>query len=166
VKDNYFDRGDSMTVWAIEIRYGYGGEGDERPTRDEAKAQIEEAKRRLDTGERFEDLASEYNEDGSLSEYRFGHETRSMDKSFRASKREEAMRLSQGEISEIHENMNTFFILMCVEKEAEGYDPFEDAKGHVKIVYLNEKYEELVDDLVEAADVEINQPELDRVEIR
>ncbi len=156
-KEKYFDRGDRVKVWAIEIIYGRREGYPESLTRDEAKAKIEEAKKRLDTGERFEDLASEHNENGFLNEYVFDYETRSIDKSHRASKREEAMRLCEGEISDIYEEMNSFFILKCVEKEKLGYLPFEDVRGRVKKLYVDGKYEELIDNLMSTAEVEINE---------
>jgi len=166
VKDSYFDRGHRVEVWAIEIIYGRREGYPESLTRDEAKAKIEEAKRRLGKGERFEDVASEYNENGSLNHYVFDHETRSLDKSHRASKREEAMRLSEGEISDIYEEMNSFFILMCVEKERLGHEPYEEVRGAVKRHYIDAEYQSLVDERVKAAEVEVNSSVYEGIAVR
>jgi hypothetical protein len=166
VKDRYFDRGYRAKVWAIEIIYGQRGGYPESLTRDEAKAKIEEAKKRLDKGERFEDVASEYNEDGSLNDYYFDHETRSLDKSHRASKREEAMRLSEGEISDIYDEMNSFFILKCIEKERLGHEPYEEVRGAVRRYYVEAEYQSLVGERVEAAEVEVNSPVYQGIAVR
>jgi hypothetical protein len=165
-KGHRYDRGYRVKVWAIEVQYGRRSGYEEWLTREEAKAKIEEAKRRLDEGEPFEALAAEYNENGELNEDVFDFESRLADKSHRASRREEAMSLSEGETSDIFEDMSAFFILKCLEKEALGYQPYEEVAGHVRRHYVQEKYEALVDELVEAAAVEVNQPEWDRVEMR
>jgi hypothetical protein len=166
VKDSYYDRGHSVTLWAIEIHYGgtmgYGGSR----ARDEAKAGIEEVKRRLDAGERFEDLAAEQNENGEVYEYVFDFESRSIDRSHRASRRDEAMALSEGETSGVFESMSAFFILKCMEKKQLGYQPFDEVKGSVQRQYVEQKYQELKAELVESASVEIDREEWDRVEVR
>ncbi len=166
VKDIHYDRGHSATVWAIEIHYGVSTGYEGSLTREEAKAKIEEVKRRLNAGERFEDLAAEHNQNGEVHEYVFDFETRSMDKSHRASRRDEAMSLYEGEVSGIFEEMSAFFILKCVEKEALGHQPFDEVKGSVQRPYVQQKYQELVAELVESASVEIDPGEWDRIEVK
>jgi len=165
-KDERYDRGDRAKVWMIEVHYGKRSGYEEPLSREEAKAHIEEAKRRLDEGEPFEDVAARYNEYGEFNEDVFDFETRLADKSHRASRREEAMSLSEGEISGIFEEMSAFFILKCVEKEALGHRPYEEVKGHVGRHYVEQRHQALVEELVNAAVVEINRPEWDRIEIR
>ena len=165
VKDTAYDRGYSVAVWAIEIHYGTSGYG-RSLTRAEAQEKIEEVKRRLDAGERFEDLAAEYNADGEAYEYFFDFESRSMDRSHRASIRDEAMALSEGETSAPFENMNAFFILKCIEKKALGCLPFDEVKGNVQRQYVEQRYQELVADLVKSASVQVDRAEWDRVEVK
>jgi len=162
-KGERYDRGYGVKIWAIEVHYGKRSGYEEWLTRDAAKAKMEEVKQRLDAGERFEDLAAEYNENGELNEDVFDFESRLADKSHRASTREEAMSLSEGETSDVFEDMSAFFILKCVGKEALGCQPYEEVKGSVQRHYVQEKYQALVAELVKAAVVEIDRQEWDRM---
>jgi hypothetical protein len=51
-------------------------------------------------------------------------------------------------------------------RESLGYHTFEEVEEAVTRIYLRQQYERLVDRLVKSATIEINQPELDRVEVR
>lgn len=166
MRDTHYDRGDRVRVWGIQVQYGARGGYSEALTRDEARARIEEAQERLEQGLPFEEVASEYNEDGVLNEELFDFESRSGDRSHRAGRRAVAMELDEGETSEVFEDMSAFFILKCVEHEALGYAPYEDVEGSVRQHYLHETYEGLIDDLVEGARVEVDQAVLDGIQVR
>jgi len=166
MRDAHYDRGDRVRVWGIQIQYGARGGYREALTRDEARARIEGAQERLEQGELFEEVASEYNEDGGLNEEVFDFESRSGDRSHRAGRRAVAMELDEGETSEVFEDMSAFFILKCVEREALGYAPYEEVEGSVRRHYLHETYEGLIGDLVEGARVEVDQAVLEGIQVR
>jgi len=165
-KDTHYDRGHRVRTWAIDVQYGKREGYPTSLTRDEAKAKIEEAKARLDQGDRFEDVASDYNEDGSLNEEVFDFETRAADKSHRAVRRDEAMALSDGDTSDIFEDMSAFFILKCVERERLGYQPYEEVRESVKRRYLEGRYQALVEQLVRTAEVEVDSPVYEGIAVR
>ena len=165
-KHTHYDRGHRVRTWAIDVQYGEREGYPASLTRDEAKAKIEEAKARLDDGDRFEDVASDYNEDGALNEEVFDFETRSADKSHRAVRRDEAMALSDGETSDTFEDMSAFFILKCVERERLGYQPYEEVRESVKRRYLEGRYQALVEQLVRTAEVEVNSPVYEGIAVR
>jgi hypothetical protein len=166
IKDKHYDRGSRVKVRGIAIHYGQREGYPDVLTRDEAKVKIQEAQERLEKGERFEDAASEYNEDGSLNEEVFDFESRPADKTHRYVRRLEAMKLAEGETSGIFEDMNAFFIVKCIERDDLGYRPFEEVRHNVRSHYTGEKYTELIDDLVRNAKVEINESVYDEVAVR
>lgn len=165
VKEQHFDRGYRVKVWAIEViagaREGYA----KSYTPEEARARIEEAKRKLEAGERFEAVAATYNENGELHERVFDFESRSADK-MQAAMRDEAMRLEEGQTSGIFQEMNALYVLKCIEKEPLGYRTFAEAQDLVTRMHLRQSYERLVDRLVKSATIKMNRAELDRVEVR
>jgi len=166
VKDELYDRGDRVTVWAIEISFGQREGESEGLTREEARAEIEGVKARLDRGDRFEDLAGEYNDSGSLNERTMDDDTARFDWRRRPHTREHAMKLGEGEASDIFEEGGAFCILKCAERNDLGYMPFDEVKGNVRTRYTDEKYEEMADRLVRDAQVEINRPVYDRITVR
>jgi len=168
VKGRYFDRGYRVKVWAIEVMVGKGEGGAQSHTEQEAQARITEAKARLDKGEAFEEVAAAYNENGGLHEQVFDYETSQMaDRSrMAAARREAAMRLSEGEVSEVLREMNTCYILKCVKKDALGYLPFEEVEEPLRRMYTRDRYEQRVDEMVKSATIKVNQAELARIETR
>ncbi|GMQ61953.1 peptidyl-prolyl cis-trans isomerase [Vallitalea maricola] len=73
--------------------------------------------------------------------------------------------LAIGEISEIIEENNYFIIIRLIDKVDNGYKSFEEVKDHVRINYSKDKYEEYINSLVEEADIEINEKELNKIMI-
>ncbi len=166
MRDTHYDRGDRVRVWGLQVQYGAREGYSETLIRDEARARTEEAKERLEQGLPFEEVGSEYNEDGVLNEEVFDFESRLGDRTHRAGRRAVAMELEEGETSEVFEDMSAFFILKCVEREALGYAPYEEVEGSVRQHYLHETYEGLIGDLVEGATVEVDQAVLEGIQVR
>lgn len=166
VKDKYFNRGDRVKVWVIAVTPGKRNEHGESYTDEEARARILEAKRRLDGGASFEEVAAEYSDGGGYREQVFDPESRSDPRMHGAEMREQTRKLSEGEVSGVFQEMQAFCIIKCMGRESLGYHPFEEVEEAVTRIYLRQQYERLVDRLVKSATIEINQPELDRVEVR
>jgi hypothetical protein len=178
VKDKYFNRGDRVKVWVIAVTPGKRNEHGESYTDEEARARMLEAKRRLDGGAGFEEVAAEYSDGGGYREQVFDPEGRSDPRMHGAEMREQARKLSEGEVSGVFQEMHAsgagpcpsgdtaYCIIKCMSRESLGYHPFEEVEEAVTRIYLRQQYERLVDRLVKSATIEINQPELDRVEVR
>ncbi|OME87775.1 hypothetical protein BK120_00095 [Paenibacillus sp. FSL A5-0031] len=67
----------------------------------------------------------------------------------------EAQKLSVGEISNIIDENNTLTIIKCMENKERGFQDFNEVKAQVKKIFLEQKYEELVQNVIEEADVKI-----------
>ena len=156
IKDELYDRRDRVVIRMIEIEFRRREGESEGASREQARAKIEEAKSRLDGGERFEELAAEYNEKGSLHERTLDDESARFDDRMCPELRGQAMKLSEGETSGIFEERGAFYIVKCIEREKLGYMPFEEVRASVKGRYIDGRYEELVAALVKSARVEIN----------
>jgi len=127
----------------------------------QARARIEEIKRKLDEGADFAELAKEYSEDeatapegGDLGWFQRGQ----MVKEFE----EAAFALEVGQISDIVRTKYGFHIIKLEDRRpAKG---FEDVKEQVRQDYLEEKRQEKFDEwyegLREAAEIEIKEPVL------
>ena len=165
-KDRLYARGDRVRAWVIEMPFYRRQDRPEPLTREQAKARIEEVKARLDKGELFEELATAYNEDRSLGEQTFDDTTARLDSSRRAEMRAQAMKLAEGETSDIFEELGTFYIVKGIEKESLGYQLFAKVRHNVRSRYVEERYEALIARLVTKAKVEINRSVYDSVQAR
>ncbi len=163
VKDKWYARGARVRVWTISASFRKGGE---TATRDQARARMEEVKAKLDQGARFEELARRYNEEGTLGEVAFDDASARFDATSRPALREAAVKLSVGESSGIIEDRGAFCIAKCISREALGCAPFEEVQSNVRLRYTDEKYEEMIADLVRKATVEINRPVYDAITVR
>jgi hypothetical protein len=166
IKDSKYKLDDTIRVWTIEVPFRRRPDESVGLTKDQAEARIAEARKRLDEGEKFAKLAPVYNEDGSLGERVLDEESRRFDERSRPEFRSVAADLSDGEISDVFEERNAFYILICVAREARGYMPYEDVKHNVRSDHIDREYEKLVTDLVGAATVEINREVYDEVRTR
>ncbi|MEK4353339.1 peptidylprolyl isomerase [Paenibacillus sp. FSL R5-0475] len=68
----------------------------------------------------------------------------------------EAKKISVGEISNIIEENNTLTIIRCIENKDRGFQEYDKVKEQVKTQIIDEKYEELIHNKIEHADVEIS----------
>jgi len=165
-KERFYDRGYRIRMWEIETSYMRQRGETKTLTREQARAKIEEAKARLDRGERFEEVAPDYNEDRTLLERVMDEHTGRTDLNRTPKAVEQALKLEEGEASPVFEENEAFHILFCLEKEKLGYRPFEEVKANVALHCVEDKYQELVADLVAKAKVEINRPVYDAVRVR
>jgi hypothetical protein len=164
VKDRLYQRGDRVRIQAITIPFGR--DDSDAPSRAEAEEKIDEALRKLEEGARLEDLAREYGPHGGLYERVLDEESARFDERIRPILRGEAMKLAVGETSPVFEEHRAFYIIECVERESLGHMPFEEMKHNVRNRYVDEKYEELIDELVGEAEVEVNEPVYEELRVR
>jgi hypothetical protein len=76
-----------------------------------------------------------------------------------------AYKLSQGQISKVFkdEDRHCFCIVKCVEKIENGYKEYEEVKESVKISYVEKAYNELIDKMVDEANISIDKKVFDKI---
>ncbi len=164
VKDRLYQRGDRVRIQAIMIPFGR--DNPDAPSRAEAEEKMDEALRKLEEGARLEDLARECSGNGDLYERVLDEESARFDERMRPILRGEAMKLAVGETSPVFEEHRALYIIRCVERESLGHMPFDEVKHNVRNRYVDEEYEELVDDLVGEAEVEVNELVYEALRVR
>jgi hypothetical protein len=125
----------------------------------EARRRIEEAKKKIDFGEKFDVVAAQYNIGGGTGEEIILENPNSRAMAGLSIKlRENALNLSAGQVSGIIEleDKMSFVILHCVERNENDYLDYEKNKERIKAIYIDYQYEEMVDRLTEEAGVQIN----------
>ncbi len=166
VKDELYARQDRVTVQIISVPFRDMGSRPQHITREEAVPIIEVARGRLEAGDPFEELAREYNEDRRAAERTFDEDSRRFDDRRTPRLREEAMKLSPGETSDIFEEYNTFYIFRCTARSPIGYMPFEEVALSVRAHCVGQRYEDLILELVRDGAIEINRSAYDQVQVR
>ncbi|TNJ63355.1 peptidyl-prolyl cis-trans isomerase [Paenibacillus hemerocallicola] len=78
---------------------------------------------------------------------------------------EAARKLSGSEVSAVIEESGVFTLLGGVEKTVQGYIPFDEAKTNMKALLLDRRYEEEVMKRVRQAQIRINEPVYNRIDM-
>lgn len=160
IKYTTYKKADYIKIQKICISYSDKGEEAGKDTQNEAKLKIEEVKKKLDNGEVFENAATQFNpvdsEKSKYGEQIFGETSVRKISPLDFQLKSHAQNLSIGQISDIFEANNAYYIIKCVDKKSLGYFSFDEVKGNVKIKYVDQKYEELIDKFIKEAEVKIN----------
>ena len=160
VKENLYKKENTIIIQKIFLSCVDKEGNISKSKREENSIKIERAKARMDKGEKFETLAMEYNEDEkdkkTYGEQTFDRTTMRYDFMNYPKLKEEAQKLAVGQVSEIIEDNNAFYIIKCIEKGNAEYESFDKVKDNVELKYIDMKYEEMVNKLVKEAKVEIN----------
>jgi len=159
IKSEYFKNQDTIRILRISIPYVDEKGNVTEAARKDAKGKIEQVERRLENGEKFEELAAEYNTGVSMGnpvEQVFDSSSVRFDMQVNARILQEARRLQAGQVSGIIEENSYFYMIKCIDRRSMGYKQLEEVKGQVETLLLDKKYEELIDKLVEKAEIEIN----------
>jgi hypothetical protein len=169
-KDSIYRKEGEVKITKIYITYMDESGNVIDGKREEVLRKIKEVKLKMDEGERIENIPSMTKNVEALKvsykEQAFNETTAKQDAQTSSELKSQARRLSLGEISDIYEEYNTFYFIKCIEKESDGYKPFEEAKENVKVKFIDKKYEELIDKLVKDAKVEINEDIYERMKMQ
>jgi len=130
-----------------------------------AKEKCEEILKRLDSGEKFENLAKEYNVDQKLLEQVFDNTTKRGDIRSIPKIRNVALDLKAGQISTVVEDNDSLSILKCIEHKEIGYEEYEQVKDKLKTLLIDDKYKELVDKNIKAAKLTTDKKAIESVVI-
>jgi len=122
-------------------------------------ALIREVQARLEQGDSFAALASEYNETAAERDSRgvqtFDSSTAREDQLSNPLLRSAAQQLEPGAISEMIEAGNAYYLLQVIDKKPGGFRPYADVREDVRTRYIEQAYSELVDRMARDAAVEI-----------
>jgi len=166
LKETRFRLPDNIKIQTITISFaddkGIISDG----LKNKARIRIEEAKKRIDSGEPFEKVASEYNAKGSVVELTFTKEKQMAKDVAYPELLTEAVELEPGQVSEVIERGTDFALILCKEKKSTGYLSYKDAKKELLDELVEKDYEEYIDRLVEEANVEINEKLYKRMNVR
>jgi len=165
LKDTRFKLPDDIKIQVISI-----GFTDEKgiindDLKSKARVKIEEAKKRIDNGEPFEEVALDYNPKSGVLEYVFTKEKQMAKDISHPELLDEALKLKPGQVSEIIERSTDFVLILCKEKKSTGYLPYKDARKQLLDELIEKDYQEYIDKLVEQADVKINEKLYRRINV-
>jgi hypothetical protein len=159
VRDKLYTYEDTIKISMITLAVG-----EEEKVNSEAKEErleiIKELKERLDKGEDFEKVLKDATSKGIKG---LTTTARTLDKdTARNNSREEPLlldavnNLSPYGISDVFEENSSLNIAKCIDRKEGGYKSFEDVKENVKSSYINERYDEIIRNLIKDASIEVN----------
>jgi len=163
-KETLYNRGNRVVVWAISVRFA--SRSQQGLSRESARPIVEALRAKLTPDATLESLKAACGAAASLEEMSFDDSSARADGMTRALARDEAMKLSPGEVSPVFEERSAFWLLKCVSREPLGYRPFEEVRDKVRSRYVDERYDAIVNGLVCRAKVEICSEVYDAIQAR
>lgn len=165
LKETRFKLPDDIKIQTISITFADAKGVINDDLKNKARVRIDEAKKRIDKGEAFEEVAVEYNPKG-VFEHTFTKEKQMEETVERPDLLSEAARLEQGQVSEVLEIGTDFVLIFCKEKSNTGYLLYKDAREEILNELVEKDYEEYIDRLIEESDIKINDKLYKRVMAR
>ncbi|HHW00179.1 MAG TPA: hypothetical protein GXX36_11555 [Clostridiaceae bacterium] len=153
VKDIYYTQGKRVKTKIIKLSYADEDGKVRAEMKDDLRDKCDEIKKRINDGESFEKIIEELNISDDDSERIFDNKTASVDARLNPVLREIVMGMDAGEISDVIEEGNAFYIVKCLESIVLSYKPFDEVKENLRARYIDDKYSEYIDKLVEEANV-------------
>ncbi len=156
IKEGNFKKTATTKIEKITIAYS------DNKNKDTAKKMAEEIHRKFSGGESFGNLSAYYGKDTS-GKIEFDEQT--LDSNSRSNDNKPAtyeftqkvMSLQPGQISDVFELDNAYYVVKCTERIEEGDYKLDEVKESITRVLKDQKYEQYIDDLVKKANVVINQ---------
>ena len=74
-----------------------------------------------------------------------------------------SINLAVDQTSDIFEENNAFIITVCIDREANGYQLYENVKDSIREVLLEKEFEHIVNQKVQEVDITINEKLLNRM---
>lgn len=157
-KETYYRLPDYVKLEKITIPFGSG-----TADRESAEQLITKAKRMIDSGRAFGEVAKQFNRDGKAEEQIFDETTAKNDDYLVPELKAVAGSMEPGQISGLIETKDEFVIVKCTDKKTNRYQSYTDVLDKVKTAYMDEQYEQLINKLVGEAHVQINQPVYEKI---
>lgn len=155
-KENY-KRPDVVEVDKISVYVHNPQTGKPLMSRDAAKLLISHVKEESSRIEKFNIVAEKIGHANILVDKQvFDHTTAFTDNRLYYELKMAASMLSVGEISPIIEDDGGYHIIKCLTKRDGGYILFEEIRENIESDYLDDRYEQYIDQMVEKASIKIN----------
>lgn len=161
--DSKYSNGKEIQIGLISLSYldSFGNEDLNRM--EELKKKIFEAKSLLDKGDNFESISTKLNLDGKVNELKFTDETARIND--RNIIYQNASKMREGEVSGVIEGNGSFNIIKCISQKSEVKRSFLEEKSKVEIDYIEDMYNNLINELVKVANIEVVRNVLDGIKI-
>lgn len=166
LKESRFKVPDGIEIQAVIIPFAdeKGVISDEM--KKNSRRLIEEAKMRMEKGEPFEEVADTYKKYGKVLDHYFTKEEQFSKNITYPEFLREAKELVPGQVSGIIERTTDYSLLICISKEEWGYVSYEEAGKILREELIEKEYEKYIDELVEEADVQINEKLYSRINVQ
>lgn len=170
IRDKYYKNADIIKVLIIYISLFNEKGNSENYSKEDAIAVMKKIKVKIDKGKNIDDVLKYYSENKLIGvnskEQTFDESTARNDNRLYPELLTAAAALSVGQVSEVIEAEGSISMVKCLDRRAGGYKPFEVVKDNIKSVYMDKKYEELIDKLVIKAKVDIKNNVYERIMVK
>ncbi|UKS24783.1 peptidyl-prolyl cis-trans isomerase [Paenibacillus sp. HWE-109] len=125
-------------------------------SKDKKRQEMEEVKAKLSSGADLEEAAKAYMPEGTVSVQQFA--ANNVRQNLRSPAAQAALKLKQGEISDVIEENGSYILMKCMEKSEPGfaYTPFEEIKEQILKDYIDDKYKEELQTRISQARIKVN----------
>ena len=162
-KDKLFKKLDKIKIQKISVPYS----SKYKTKKEDSEYRIMEIKARLNKVEDFEEISELYSKDSSIkiefSEQVFDDSTARSDYKKWPELALMAGNLPEGEVSDIFEENESFYIIKCIERSDSGYKSLDEVKNDVESLIADDEYEKMIDKLVSEAKVDINEKVYEKI---
>ncbi|NQX68765.1 peptidyl-prolyl cis-trans isomerase [Paenibacillus alba] len=124
--------------------------------KEKKRQEMEEVKAKLSSGADLEEVAKAYMPEGTISVQQFA--ANNVRQNLRSPAAQAALKMKQGEISDVIEENGSYILMKCMEKSEPGsaYTPFEEIKEQILKDYIDDKYKEQLQTRISRAQIMVN----------
>lgn len=164
MKEDFYTEGRKVRIKKIQLSYGEEDGTVNKALMNKQKNRIEKIMEQLRKGKDFETAASELEEGPEGAEQVFDTQTADRDARLNPELREISSEMKPGQVSDIIEESNSFYIVKCVENTPLTYTPLEEVKDNIEQICIDEKYRTFIEGMADKAVVEINKKVYDKID--
>ncbi|MGO4376299.1 peptidyl-prolyl cis-trans isomerase, partial [Paenibacillus sp. MCAF20] len=132
IKDQYYKKSDYIKVQKVMLDH----------IDDDSLEEMKQVKADLDADYGWEKSVSRLSGNGILSEQIFNVNSARVDEEVNPKLYAAANRLHAGQISEVIEENQNLFLIVCLERRDEGYQSFSEVKQNLMSLWIDQKYDE------------------------
>ncbi len=133
--------------------------------RESANARFQDIKKRAVNGEKLIQIAQNLGDQVSFNVMKFDDSTAHIDERFNFEIKNAAMKLQPGELTNVSDDDNVH-IIKCIERKNGGYIPFEKIRQIVEANCVDEMYNNLIEEKISNAKIEINKSVSNSIEVQ
>lgn len=132
----------------------------------DSKMMIEEIQKRVNEGEDFSKVVGSYGSSFKMEALLFDNQATRLDYEATGISREIAMDLDKGQISEVYEEKEAYCLIKIIDSTKAELPSYEDRVDEMKKRHTEQLYEQLVNQRIQEAQVELKQEVYDSIKIR